>query len=203
MFSETNSALLGYVYSMSLVDVARILSFTQSHSLKTFIFKVLHDEHEHLLLKFQDVPLDQLSNILQKVNSFELTSYLNNLLSGVLWGILYQYHALAYQKKLFHRMLQDETFFKNEIIEVVQTLEDYISGRRNDRLSRRIPKNGIFKFRRFVIVILVVNRLSKMKSCKSFCSLQQKPSYGHNGLMIFTQGQFECNLDHDISVLWA
>eukprot|EP00111_Clytia_hemisphaerica_P002381 TCONS_00006802-protein len=147
--------------------------------------KVLHEEHEHLLMKFQDVPVDQLSTILQRLDSYEQINYLNNLLSGVLWGILYQYHALVYQKKLINHMLQGVGLFKNEIIDIAQSLEEAITGRRNEKLVRRIPRNGIFKFRRYTIVVLAVNRLLKIKFSKTCCILQQKPSYGHNGLIFF------------------
>lgn len=135
--------------------------------------------------------MDDLSTVVEKLKQYEQhkgsSAVLINLLISSLWGLLFQHHLYARQKKILTQTVNSLFHLRTGVLEVSRTLHDSMSGS-PDRTSSNLtdfPKSGIFRFRQIVIVILVVNRLWKIGKQTRCFRLYHKPSYGHVGLLFY------------------
>ena len=135
-------------------------------------------------VSFDKIP-DKLSELAERSNK-EKTNPLVSLLQGVFWGLLFQFHAVLYQKKILLYNLKSQDHLKEGIVQLVSTLEDEMSGSRNERFTQQYRMKGIFRFRKFVIAVLAFNRFVKLQKNRRCVVLHHKPSFGHNGLIFFT-----------------
>jgi len=82
-------------------------------------------------------------------------------------------------------MLEQLTSMRNEVLEIAETLRDEMAAKKQTQPALSgLPDSGIFRFRRYVIVVLVANRLLNLSRCSKSMVIRHKSS-GNNGLLFY------------------
>ena len=158
------------------------------HTILSFV-QVFEEQREEICKVFPDISLEKLpeklSELKDEVTSQSSSNHSLNLLQGVLWGLLYQFHCLLHQKKVLLSLLNSQHSLRDGVLQIVNTLEDQLSGCRNNSSEQQSQYRGVFRFRKLVIAVLAYNRLLRFRNNKQCFVLNQRPSFGHNGLIFF------------------